>query len=52
MNEIEVELNAYIESGNAIKNPDGTYSTQTTMWKDRLTYDEFVAYFKKEYLSQ
>ena len=43
-------LREYIESGNAIRNQDGTYSTQTSQWKDRLTYDEFVAYFKKEYL--
>ena len=50
--EIVAEIEAYIENGNAIKNPDGTYSTQTAMWKDKLTYDEFVAYFKREYLSQ
>ena len=43
-------LMEYIENGNAIRNQDGTYSTQTSQWKDRLTYDEFVAYFKKEYL--
>ena len=48
---IETELNAYIENGNAIRNQDGTYSTQTSQWRDRLTYDEFVAYFKREYLS-
>ena len=43
-------LMEYIENGNAIRNQDGTYSTQTSQWKDRLTHDEFVAYFKKEYL--
>ena len=44
------QLQEYITNGNAIRNPDGTYSTQSPQWKDRLTYDEFVAYFKKEYL--
>lgn len=49
--EISGDLQEYINNGNAIKNQDGTYSTQASQWKDRLTYDEFVAYFKREYLS-
>ena len=49
-NDISDQLQEYIINGNAIHNPDGTYSTQTSQWKDRLTYNEFAAYFKREYL--
>ena len=49
--EIEEDFVAWIIDGNAIKNPDGTYSTQDSMYKNRLaSIDELKRYFYKEYL--
>jgi hypothetical protein len=49
--EIEEDFVAWIIDGNAIKNPDGTYSTQDSMYKNRLaSIDELKRYYYKEYL--
>lgn len=49
--EIEEDFLAWIIDGNAIKNPDGTYSTQDSMWKNRLaSIDELKRYYYNQYL--
>ena len=49
--EVHDALDAYIEEGNAIL-IDGKWSTQDSMYANRLTKAELMTYFIKEYYPQ
>jgi hypothetical protein len=43
------DFNDWLHSDNVVQ-IDGKYSTQDSMWRNRLTFQELKRYFIKEYM--